>query len=61
MIRPLFSLLAIFGGFVLVGMLVAPSQPEMRSWYLQHACPVLDQLSPDICAAIRRESAARPI
>jgi len=47
---------ALFGAFVLVGMLVAPHQPELRAWYLQTACPYLDQLSTDICAAVRREA-----
>jgi hypothetical protein len=54
--RLVIVLLALLGGFVLVGMLVAPYQPELRQWYLQKACPYLDQLSPDICAAARREA-----
>lgn len=56
--RLLILLCAILGGFVLVGMLVAPYQPPMRDWYLQNACPYLDQLSLDICAAARREKGA---
>jgi hypothetical protein len=47
---------ALLGGLVLVGMLVAPYQPGLRGWYLQNACPYLDQLSYDICAAARREA-----
>jgi hypothetical protein len=27
----------------------------MRAWYLNNACPLLDRLSDDICAAVRRE------
>jgi len=40
--RFIMLLLALFGGFVLVAMVVAPQQPELRGWYLQHACPYLD-------------------
>ncbi len=47
-------LLALVGGFVLVAMLIAPSQPAIRDWYLVNACPQLDKLNTDICAAIRR-------
>jgi hypothetical protein len=54
--RLLLLILAVLGGFVLVGMLVAPYQPELRAWYLQNACSYLDQLSTDICAAARREA-----
>ena len=49
-------LIALLGGFVLVGMLVAPYQPTLRTWYIQNACGYLDQLSTDICAAARREA-----
>ena len=49
-------LLALLGGLVLFGMLVAPYQPSVRDWHLQNACPYLDQLSQDICAAARREA-----
>jgi hypothetical protein len=35
-------------------MLVAPSQPQLRAWYLENACPTLDKLSTDICAALHR-------
>lgn len=54
--RLLFALIVLLGGFVLIAMLVAPHQPELRSWYLQNACPQLDKLSTDICAAMRREA-----
>jgi hypothetical protein len=54
--RLVILLIAILGGFVLVGMLVAPYQPELCNWYLQNACPYLDQFSRDICAAARREA-----
>lgn len=57
--RLVLLLIALIGGFVLVGMLVAPYQPEMRGWYLQNACPHLDKLSTDICAAARREAGAQ--
>jgi hypothetical protein len=60
--RLVLILVALVGGFVLVAMLVAPHQPELRDWYLRNACPQLDKLSADICAAIRRESGAtRPL
>jgi hypothetical protein len=52
--RFLILLLALAGAFVLVGMLIAPSQPGLRDWYLAHACPQLDKLSTDICAGMRR-------
>ncbi len=54
--RLVILLIALLGGFVLVGMLVAPYEPTLRAWYLQNACPYLDQLSPDICAPARREA-----
>jgi hypothetical protein len=56
MIRLFLALLAAVGVFVLCGMLVAPHQPELRAWYLNNACPTLDRLSTDICAAVRREA-----
>ena len=52
--RLIILVVALLGGFVLVGMLVAPSQPGLRDWYIQNACPYLDQVSSDICAAARR-------
>ena len=57
--RLILLLLALFGGFVLIAILVAPRQPELRSWYLQNACPYLDQLSTDVCAAMRREASGK--
>lgn len=57
--RMLILLVALVGGFVLVGMLVAPSQPGLRDWYIQNACPHLDQVSGDICAAARRAAAGQ--
>ena len=39
--------------FILVGMYVAPSQPELRTWYLRNACEHLDKMSPQICAPLR--------
>jgi hypothetical protein len=58
--RLILLIIALIGGFVLVGMLVAPHQPTLRTWYVQNACPYLDQLSTDICAAAKRE-AGRPV
>ena len=52
--RLVILILAIVGGFILVGMTIAPSQPTVRDWYLSNACPVLDNISTDICAALRR-------
>ena len=57
--RLLIILLALVGGFVLVAMVVAPSQPALREWYLVNACPQLDKLSTDICAPIRRAQDGR--
>ena len=57
--RLVLALIAAVGVFVLVGMLVAPHQPEMRAWYLNNACPLLDRLSEDICAAVRRETSGK--
>lgn len=54
--RLVLTVVALLGGFILVAMLVAPHQAEMRAWYLDNACSHLDKLSTDICAAIRRES-----
>jgi hypothetical protein len=50
------ALVAAVAVFLVVGMLVAPLQPEMRAWYLNNPCPLLDRLSSDICAAVRREA-----
>lgn len=52
--RLVILLLALIGAFVLVAMLIAPSQPALRDWYLANACPQLDKLSTDICASMRR-------
>jgi hypothetical protein len=49
-------LVVLFGGFILVAMLIAPTQPSLRSWYLENACPFLDKLNTDICAAAKREA-----
>ena len=57
--RLILTVLTLLGGFVLVGMIVAPHQPDLRDWYQTHACPYLDQLSTDICAAVRREARGR--
>lgn len=57
--RLILGLITLLGGFVLVGMLVAPYQPGLRAWYIQSACPILDQLSQDICAAARREAGGK--
>jgi hypothetical protein len=54
--RVLILLIALLGGLVLVGMLIAPYQPRLRDWYLRTACPYLDELSQDVCAAARREA-----
>ena len=57
--RLLVLLVAVLGAFVLVAMLVAPNQPTLRDWYLNNACPLLDRLSSEICAPIRRASAGK--
>jgi hypothetical protein len=54
MLRLIVGLVALVGGFILVAMLVAPSQPHLRVWYLENACPTFDKLSTDICAALHR-------
>jgi hypothetical protein len=56
MVRLLILLLILFGVFIAVAMFGAPYQPDLRAWYLQNACPHLDKLSTDICAAARREA-----
>jgi len=56
MIRLILVLVVLFGGFILVAMLIAPTQPSLRSWYLENACPFLDKLNTDICAAAKREA-----
>jgi hypothetical protein len=39
--------------------LVAPHEPTLRGWYLNNACPLLDKLSEDICAAVRRAAGGK--
>jgi hypothetical protein len=57
--RLLILILALVGAFVLVAMFVAPHEPTLRTWYLDNACPHLDRLSQDICAAARREAGTK--
>lgn len=59
--RVILFLLALAGAFILVAMLVAPSHPPLRDWYLAHACPYLDRLTPDICAEMRRGGGGKAI
>ncbi len=54
-------ILALLGGFVLVGMTIAPSQPSVRDWYIAVACPYLDQISADICAPVRRAAQGKTL
>ncbi|MBX9932856.1 MAG: hypothetical protein K2Y56_15165 [Methylobacterium sp.] len=49
----LLLVILVVAGFVLVGMYVAPTQPSLRTWYLQNACVHLDKVSPQICAPMR--------
>lgn len=46
--------------FVLVGLYVAPSQPDLRAWYLRNACEHLDKVSPELCAPMRRADVGTP-
>lgn len=57
--RILVLILAILGGFIVVAMTIAPSQPSLRAWYLANACDHLDKISTDICAAMRRAESER--
>ncbi len=50
----LLLLILLGGGFVLVAMYVAPTQPELRAWYLENACTTLDKVSTQICDPIRK-------
>lgn len=59
--RLVVALLAIFGGFILVGMTVAPSQPGLRDWYITSACPYLDLIAVDLCGPVRRAAGEKPI
>ncbi len=61
MLRLVIVLVAVLGGVVLVGMTIAPSQPTVRDWYIGTACPVLDAISVDICAAVRRSAGDRAV
>ncbi|WP_019904393.1 hypothetical protein [Methylobacterium sp. 77] len=45
-----------FVGFVLVAMFVAPTQPDLRAWYLKNACEHLDKVSAKICDPLRQGS-----
>ena len=54
-------LIVLAGGFVLVGMYVAPGQPALRAWYRDNACVHLDRISPQICAPIRQAGGAERI
>jgi hypothetical protein len=40
-------------------MLIAPTQPALRAWYLENACPLIDKASKDVCAAMRREAGGK--
>jgi hypothetical protein len=59
--RLVIALLAIVGGFILVGMTIAPSQPAIRDWYITVACPYLDKLSTDMCAPVRRAAEGKSL
>ena len=50
----LFLIILVVAGFVLVGMFLAPSQPSLRTWYLQNACEHLDKITTQICAPMRQ-------
>ena len=54
--KVLILLLAVIGGFIAVAMLIAPTQPTLRAWYLENACEHIDKVSTDVCAAMRREA-----
>ena len=57
--RLLILLIALAAVFVAVAMFVAPHEPTLRTWYIQNACPHLDRLSGNICAAVRREAGGK--
>lgn len=59
--RLIITLLALAGAFILVAMTIAPSQPALRGWYAENACPYRDKLSVDICAAVRRSTDGRAL
>ena len=52
-------LVALVGAFIAVAMLIAPTQPTLRAWYLENACPLIDKASTDVCAAMRREAGGK--
>jgi hypothetical protein len=52
--RIIIALLAIAGAVIIVAMTIAPTQPAVRDWYVETACPVLDMISRDICGPVRR-------
>ena len=54
-------LLAAVAMVIIVAMTVAPTQPTVRDWYISTACPILDNISSDICAAVRRAAAEKPV
>ena len=51
--------LLVHGRVIAVAMLIAPTQPALRAWYLENACPLLDKASTDFCAAMRREAGGK--
>lgn len=53
-------LIVLIGGFVGVGMFVAPTQPALRDWYSANACPTLDKVSTQICDPIRKAGSDTP-
>jgi multisubunit Na+/H+ antiporter MnhB subunit len=57
MLKLLVLLVALVGAFIAVAMLIAPTQPTLRTWYLENACSLIDKASTDVCAAMRREKA----
>ncbi len=54
----LILLVVLIGGFYLVGLFVAPSQPNVREFYTVSACPQLDKVSTELCGPIRRAQPA---
>ncbi|GBU18428.1 MULTISPECIES: hypothetical protein [Methylobacterium] len=57
--RNLIGLLVVLAAaFLLVGIYVAPNQPELRAWYRDNACVHLDKLSAKICEPIRKADGA---
>lgn len=57
--RNLIALVVVLAAaFLLVGVYVAPSQPELRAWYRNNACTHLDRISAKICEPIRNADGA---